>query len=218
ICREVAQAHGGSIAATPRPGGGTVFVVKLPLIAAAAAMMVTACAHARTFDRSLRAGRWQEAAAEFRADSALQRNAKAVRLAARIHAVPDSATWDPDRALELFARARTLAPKAHEKASDARVESELEYIVRERAARGAEMIVLRDSVAAVGKEVTQLNSELADLRLTNTTYESERAVLQHLAARLESDLHDREAQLAELRSELDRLKAIDLARSSRPRR
>jgi len=179
--------------------------------------MATACAHPGAFDRSVRAGRWQDAAAEFRADSALQRQANAVRLAARIHSAPDSATWDPDRALELFARARTLAPKSRVPPADARLESVLEYVVRERAARGAEMIVLHDSLAATSADAARLRAELAELRLTNTTYESERAVLQQLASRLEADLHDREGQMALLRSELDRLKEIDLARSSRPR-
>ena len=185
--------------------------------AAIAALLITGCAHPRAFDRSLRAGRWQDAAAAFRADSALQRNARAVRVAARIHAAPDSATWDPDRALELFARARALAPKSRIAAADTRLEAMLEYVVRERAARGAEMIVLHDSLTAASAEADRLRAELTELRLTNTTYESERAVLQQLASRLEADLHDREGQMALLRSELDRLKEIDLARSSRPR-
>ena len=178
----------------------------------------SACAHPRMFDRSLRAGRWQDAAAAFRADSALQRNANALRLAARIHAVPDSATWDPDRALELYARARALTPRSHvADDEDIRIEAVLEYVVRERAERGAQMIVLRDSLVRVGAETERLRAELAELRETNTAYESERAVLQRMTSRLESDLRDRETQMAALRSELDRLKEIDLARSSRPR-
>jgi hypothetical protein len=188
-----------------------------------AALMATgvlaavACAHTGAFDRSLRAGRWQDAAAEFRADSALQRNATALRRAARIHAVPDSVTWDPDRALELLARARALAPRARVEDADSRLEAMLEYVVRERAARGAQMIVLRDSLAGAAAEVTRLRAELAELRETNAAHESERAVLERMVSRLEADLRDRETQISALRSELDRLKEIDLARSSRPR-
>lgn len=185
---------------------------------AVAALLAAACAHAPAFDRSLRAGRWQDAAAQFRADSALQRSASAARLAARIHADPDSATWDPDQALELFARARRLAPKVPVPESDTRLESVLEYVVRERAARATQVIALHDSLRAAGADAERLRNELSELRMTNTTHDSERAMLQQLASRLEADLRDREAQMSLLRTELERLKEIDLARSSRPRR
>jgi hypothetical protein len=183
----------------------------------AGAVFVAGCAHTGAFDRTLRAGRWQDAAAEFRSDSALQRNAVALRKAAHIHAMPDSVTWDPDRALELLVRARALAPRAPVPEADERLEAMLEFVVRERAARGAEMIVLRDSVAGIGAEIDRLRAQLAAQRETNAAHESERAVLNRMVAQLEADLRDRETQLAGLRNELDRLKAIDLARSSRPR-
>ena len=186
-------------------------------VMAAGTLFAGACAHSGAFDRSLRAGRWQDAAVAFGKDSALQRNATALRLAARIHAVPDSATWDPDRALELLARARALAPRGRTEEADGRLESMLEYVVRERAAHGAEMIVLHDSLAAVTAEMSRLRAELAELRETNAAHESERSVLERMVSRLEADLRDRETQIAGLRSELDRLKEIDLARSSRPR-
>lgn len=183
---------------------------------AACAVLGAGCVHG-AFDRSLRAGRWQDAAAEFRADSALQRNARALRAAARIHAVPDSATWDPDRALDLLARARASSSPGRVAAADVRLEAMLRYVVRERAARGAETIVMRDSLDHVTAAASRLRAELAQLRETNAAYESERTVLQRMVSRLESDLRDRESQMASLRSELDRLKEIDLSRSSHPR-
>ena len=176
-----------------------------------------ACAHVGAFDRNLRAGRWQEAATAFRADPALQRNANALRLAARIHSVPDSATWDPDLALDLFARARALTPPNPMEDADRRTEAVLRYVVRERAARGAEAIVLRDSIEHIGRDAERLRAELVQLRETDVAHESERAVLERMVSRLETDVHDREVQMAALRTELDRLKEIDLARAAHPK-
>ncbi len=182
---------------------------------AACAIPAAGCVH-HAFDRSLRAGRWQDAAVEFRADSGLQRDADALRAAARIHSVPDSATWDPDRALDLLHRARGYTAPGHFPEADSRLETMLRYIVRERAARGAEVIVLRDSLDRAGREAVRLRAELSQLRETSDAYESERAVLKLMVSRLESDLRDREAQRVALRSELDRLKEIDLSRSPHP--
>jgi uncharacterized protein HemY len=184
------------------------------VVLAGATAYAGACAHVGAFQRDLRAGRWQDAAAAFRADSALQRDANALRLAARIHSEPDSATWDPDRALDLLARARSLTRSGRLPDADRRTEELLAYVVRERAARGAEMIVLRDSLDRIAGQAEQLRTELAQLRETNAAHESERDVLQRMVSRLEADLRDREAQMAAVRSELDRLKEIDLARAS----
>jgi len=174
----------------------------------AGAAFGAACAHVGAFDRNLRAGRWQEAAIAFRADSALQRNAIALRLAARIHSVPDSATWNPDLALELFARARALAPPKPIEEADLHTEAVLRYVVRERAARGAEAIVLRDSIDKINRVAERLRAELVQIRET---------VLERMVSRLETDVHDREVQMAALRTELDRLKEIDLARAAHPK-
>ena len=183
----------------------------------AGAAFGAACAHVGAFDRNLRAGRWQEAAIAFRADSALQRNAIALRLAARIHSVPDSATWNPDLALELFARARALAPPKPIEEADLHTEAVLRYVVRERAARGAEAIVLRDSIDKINRVAERLRAELVQIRETDVAHESERAVLERMVSRLETDVHDREVQMAALRTELDRLKEIDLARAAHPK-
>lgn len=179
--------------------------------------LAAACAHVGAFDRNLHAGRWQEAATAFRADPSLQRNANALRLAARIHSVPDSATWDPDLALDLFARARALSPPNPVDEGDRRTEAVLRYVIRERAARGAEAIVLRDSIAHISRDAERLRADLVQLRETDVAHESERAVLERMVTRLETDVHDREVQMAALRTELDRLKEIDLARSSHPK-
>lgn len=130
--------------------------------------------------------------------------------------MPDSATWDPDRALDLFGRARAISPAGGMMESDVRTEAMLRYVVRERAARGAEAIVLRDSLARLGEQADQLRAELAQLRETEAAHASERAALERMLSRLESDVHDRDAQMAALRTELDRLKEIDLARVAHP--
>jgi hypothetical protein len=183
------------------------------LMLAACVAVSASCAHA-VFRRSLGAGRWQDAAAAFRADSGLQRDAEALRQVARIHAVPDSATWDPDRALELLGRSRAYTPRGHFPDADDRLEKMLRYVVRERAARAEQAAALRDSIVRITDDASRLRKELAQVRETNSAYEAERELSQRMVTRLESDLRDREAQLAAFRSELDRLKEIDLARSS----
>jgi hypothetical protein len=176
-----------------------------------------ACARERgAFERNLRAGRWQEADAAFRADSGLQHNAGALRDAARIHASPDSATWDPSLALDLLGKSRALAPGGWAEA-DARLEQLLAFVVRERATRLAREAALADSLERARADADRLRGELAGVRESGAEAEASRALLQRIASRLESDLREREAQISTLRGELDRLREIDLTHAARPK-
>ncbi|WP_337172290.1 hypothetical protein [Gemmatimonas aurantiaca] len=176
---------------------------------------IAACAHS-AFERQLRAGRWEEAATIFRNDSLLLRDVGAIRRVARIHAMPDSSTWDPQRALELLRASRTYFQTRTVPEGDVRLERLLQLIVSERRTHEAEHLRLRDSLDDQRMEMERLQRDSEQLRTVSATNEAERVLLQRLVTRLESDLRDRENQLGTLRSELERLKAIDLSRPARP--
>lgn len=176
---------------------------------------IAACAHS-AFERQLRAGRWQEAATIFRNDSLLLQDVVAIRRVARIHAMPDSSTWDPERALELLRASRTYFQTREVPEGDVRLERLLQLIVSERRAHDAERIRLRDSLDDQHMEMERLQRDTEQLRTVSASNEAERMLLQRLVTRLESDLRERENQLGTLRSELERLKAIDLSRPARP--
>ncbi len=183
--------------------------VALTSCLAAQALFATACARG-AFEHQLRAGHWYDAAATFYADSALHRNPDALRRVAHIHATPDSVTWDPERALDLLTSARAYTPEGRVPASDVRLEGLLRHVMQERAARETLMITFRDSLERIREEVGNLRAVHARLLANVNAHDEERALLQRLVARLESDLRERETQLSTLRLELDRLKAIDL--------
>jgi chromosome segregation ATPase len=175
-------------------------------------LLAGACAHAGAFDRALRAGQWQAAASAFRSDSALQRNAVALRAAARIHADPDSATWDPDRALTLLKQSQARSAPQPLPDADRRLEAMLAYIAGVRAETSARAAALRDSLEQGRVQLAADLAELARLRRANASLDDENSLLQRVAARLEAEGRDREARVAEIQSELDRLKKIDLIR------
>ncbi len=228
ICREVVRTHGGRVSVEARAGGGSIFAVSLPCarrvdrrmvriaaMAVCALVVATGCAH-DAFERSVRAGRWQDAVSVFRSDSLLQQNAAALRAVARMYAQPDSAMWDPRRALALFAKSRAIAGDASEPAADRGIESILTYFVRDRDARIVRELALRDSLDGLRADISRARDDIAALRITNADTEAARALLERLVARLESDVREREAQMAVLRDELDRLKQIDLIHSPPP--
>ena len=74
-------------------------------------------------------------------------------------------------------------------------------------------LALRDSLDASRAEIVHARDDINALRTTNADTEAARALLERLVARLESDVREREAQMAVLRDELDRLKQIDLFHS-----
>ncbi len=174
------------------------------------------CRHS-AFDQRLRAGNWVEAAEIFRRDSALQLDLNALRKAARLHATPDSTTWDANRALALFDAARDRSADGTLPDDDVRLETLLRHLVRERAEWQLRIGALSDSIQSLERETERLRAEIVELRENAAAHREEHALLQRLITRFEGDLRDRELQIAALRMELDRLKAIDLTRPSDPR-
>lgn len=181
-----------------------------------ATLFVTSGCARSVFQQQVRAGQWQLAASTFRNDSLLLRDSEAVRRVARIHAMPDSATWDPERALELLRVSRIYMTSEKVPEGDVRLERLLQLIVQERTAHRTIREALQDSVRRQEGVLEELRREHDRLRATSSASDSERVLLQRLVGRLEADLRDREMQLATLRTELERLKAIDLSRPPRP--
>jgi chromosome segregation ATPase len=169
--------------------------------------LTTACART-TFHGHVRAGEWEQAARAFAETPDLQDNASALRRAAYLHAHPDSATWDPERAADLLARARARRAAT---AADQRLELALRAYARAVEAQSLRIGALEATADSLTATAAQMEDERIRLQsaLTRQTEEHD-LVLQQLR-RLEQDLRIRDAELAALRSELERLKAIDLA-------
>ncbi len=177
-----------------------------------AILLVAGCART-PFDEHLRAGRWSDAAAAFAADSTRPYGARTLRRVAHLHAEPDSATWDPQRAAMLLALARSRGGRPVP--ADVRLEAVLTRMVAERDDREAREGALRALLALAERDADSVRAAHARLLDRVVAQEEERALLHRLIARLEADLRDREAQIVALRAELDSLKAIDLAPPSR---
>jgi hypothetical protein len=179
-----------------------------------ATLALGGCARS-AFEQQLRAGRLPEAAVAFERDSTLQRNPKALRAAARLHLNPGDPFWDPPRALELLMRARELERGPN--GDDAVLERVLRAYADSGEAQGTRERVLRDSLATTRRALEVATRAAARLQEQAAANDEERALMQRLVTRLEADLRDRETQLALLRLELDRLKAIDLTPGRSPR-
>lgn len=176
----------------------------LALIVCAAA---AGCA-ARPFDRHFEAGRYAEAASIFAADSALHRDERALYRAATLHAIPGSATYDPERARELLHRMLMLKPDGDHAAAARRLLAFVDEI-RRLDATATRLRQQVDSIAARLAEVEQDRNSLQDM-LSRERQQVD--LLRTLAQRLETDLRTTEARLRIMRDDLERLKEIDLQR------
>ncbi len=182
---------------------------------AMAVVVLAACAHSpSSFQRRIDARQWTEAAEAFAADSTLWRDEQSLFLAALLHGTPGGPVYDPVRARELLERLLVLHPRSVHRPTVAHLLPMLVALgqARDRAGR----------VEQLERELAERSREIADLRAVRD------ALLKHIASeevthegttlrinRLEADLRDREQELARLRSELQRMKAIDL-RPPRP--
>lgn len=185
-------------------------------LAATGTLVVTAACSHTLFERQIQSGRWQDAAATFEGDSVLLRNVEAMRRMARIHATPDSVTWNPERALGLLRAARTYFENEKIPEGDARLELLLQTLVRERGERRAELEQFDDSLKRSRDELVRVQGAYKEALAARAWSEDERVLLQRLVARLEADVRDREAQINALRVELEQLKAVDLSRTKKP--
>lgn len=173
-----------------------------------AALCLTAACAPTTFHGHLRAGEWQLAARAFEESADLQYDAWALRRAAYLHAHPDSVTWNPGRSAYLLELARQRRPAS---AADARLEAILRTYAAElesHARRVAQLEAVVDSLTAI---TVQLEAERSRLEAALVAQTEERDSTQRQLLRVEQDLRARDAEVFALRSELDRLKAIDLA-------
>jgi hypothetical protein len=156
-----------------------------------------------------------DAAAAFAADSGLRDDPVALRRAAYLHAVPDSATFDPERALQLLTESRALARRGRLSLADARLQGVLRQMVRDRQVRADRERLLRAMLVQAEMEAREARVARGRLAGVVTAGETERAELLARIAALEQQLREHAAQIATLMHELDRLKAIDLSPSSR---
>ena len=229
ICRQIVQAHGGTITVEAREGGGACFRVQLPgvevadngrdvgsvpAVAARLAVLVFALASVgcvrSTFDDHLKAGRWEQAAVEFERDSSLHDDPDALRRAADVHAVPQRPEWDPERAARLYALARAHADGHTMPLSSERTAALVEEVLRLRSTQEAQSRVLGAQIAAADSTIALLRAERDSLARITAAHDEEIASRSRLIARLERSLQEREAEARSLRSALERLKAIDL--------
>lgn len=186
-------------------------VAKLALLVP---LVAGACTHARavsSFDDHLRNQRWTDAAAAFERDSSLHHDVNALERAAALYATPNRATWDPDRAAALYDEARELADDHRLSPDAARISALVSEVIRARAERRARERELLDALARADSATHTVRLERERLLAIVAVNDEERALLVRLVARLESDLRERESQMGALRSELNRLKAIDLS-------
>lgn len=177
-------------------------------VPALVALCLTAACAPTSFHGHLRAGQWQEAARAFDESPELQLDAWALRRAAYLHADPDSATWNPGRAAHLLELARQRRAAS---AADARLEAILRSYVVELDARARRIVQLEVAVDSLTALSVALETERARLLEAAASQAEERDALQRDLVRLEQERRLRELDLAALRFELDRLKAIDLA-------
>jgi hypothetical protein len=158
-----------------------------------AAIALAGCAGApHPFERYVEAGRYEEAARAFEADSTLWNRPETLMLAGRVFSDPSVSTFDIERARTALERILSAFPGSPE-ASQARIVLpllvEVEGVRRELAARTAE------NAARAAQADTLIASREA----------SERQI-----ADLRGRLQVLQAELQQVKEELERLKAIDL--------
>jgi hypothetical protein len=176
---------------------------RVALVAVLTCGVASACAARHPFDHYLAEQRWSEAARAFAADSALMNDEHALWQAGMLYSSPTRPTYDPDRARALLERLLSRFPETRHQ-TDA----------RDRLALVDEVLSARDSAVArqraIESRIAELTAEVQRLHAGLDSAESQRDMLRRNAARLESDLRDRDEQLRALRLELKQLKEIDL--------
>lgn len=168
-----------------------------------------------SFDRHLAAGRWDEAAQSFRADSSLHNDPRALYRAALVFATPERDTFDPAAARELFNRLVTRHPRSQYAEPARHYIGLLDEIGRVRTAAVMRERRLEQEVQRLQREIDQLQLNIDSLEAKITTQSHEAETMKALVERLETSLRRCEEQMRELRVELDKLKAIDLRNAPR---
>jgi hypothetical protein len=186
----------------------TAFVTPILLLA-----VTTSCATS-VFDKHFEQGQYEAAAAAFDQDSSLHRNERAVFRAALVRAFPASPAFDPALALAYFARLDALFPDNPHRIEARRIAALLE----DRARIQSELEIHRSDLDELRSRITAFAERQRRMEQQGEERDAEVARLETLAAQLESRLRQRSGELAALRQELERLKAIDLRSSRSPTR
>lgn len=174
-------------------------------VALVLALAAGACATSR-FDSLYDAGRYQEAVRVYRTDSTLQHQERALYRAGLMHAMPASPVYDPTLARTELERLLTLYPKTDYRTEADRLIDLLQEIEHQRSAASA----ARSRVDRLSARVDTLYRRLAGVEDDLDERRAHLETLEALNARLQVDLKVREDSLARLRTELRKLKAIDL--------
>lgn len=169
---------------------------------AAATIAIAACTPA-PFQRAISRGRWNDAAAAFSADSSLMNDERALFDAGELFSSPVRGAYDPARAQLLLRRLLDGFP-----------ETKYNVEARDRLALVDAVLRERDSSSArtrmVEGQIAQLTAESRRTRAMLDSVTARNDALERSSARLEADLKDKDEQLRALRTELARLKEIDL--------
>jgi hypothetical protein len=173
------------------------------------------CAN-RAFDQHMAAGRGAEAATAFREDSSLHGNERRLFRAALVHAAPDRGAYEPQRARDLLVRLLDEHPHSVHRESAIGMIALIDEVGKVRSAGIAREQQREAERARLHADIVRLESELGSARSRLAAQDEDNFMLRGTVDRLQAILRDREAQLAVLRTELDRLKAIDLRSTSRP--
>lgn len=155
------------------------------------------------FQQYVEAGRWDDVAAAFNADSTLLNNDYALYQVAKLYSSPALGTYDLAKARTLLERLLARHPQSKYRGDAADRLALIDGVLRER-----------DSLAlqrrALDGRIAQLTNDTRRLRASLDSASARSDTLQRAVTRVEADLRDREEQLRALRLELARLKEIDL--------
>jgi hypothetical protein len=173
--------------------------------------VATGCATS-VFDKHFEQGRYVAAAAAFDQDSSLHRDEQALFRAALVRAFPSSPAFDPTLALAHFAHLEALFPDNPHRIEALRIVALLE----DRARLQSALEIHRSDLDDLRSRITAFAERQRRMEQQGEERAAEVTRLETLAAQLEDRLRQRSGELAALRQELERLKAIDL-RPSRSR-
>jgi 5'-deoxynucleotidase YfbR-like HD superfamily hydrolase len=177
----------------------------LAIFSCALALGLAACATSR-FDRLYDAGRYEEAAGVFRADTALHDQERALFRAALMHAMPESPVYDPSEARAELDRLLALYPETGFRTEATHLSGLLRGIERQRQLADEE----RSRVAELSARLDTLSRRMTGLQDDLGKSRRRLRELETTNARLQAELRSRQDSLGRLRTELRRLKAIDL--------
>jgi hypothetical protein len=181
------------------------------LVYATTALLTAACVHPMTqFDRYIAAGQWVDAARAFSSDSLLQNNEEAIYQAGVLYGTPDRPTYDPTRARDLYQMLLRKFPGSPHRDDAAARMVLLDEVLRTRRLAAAREKELEDRIAALTRD-----TQLLKTRIDSSAAQSDS--LRGVVSRLDTQRKASEAELTALRTELQRLKEIDLKpRPTRP--